>query len=297
MNQILIKRAVKKQLVNELCRFLVFRYISKKNQEYASKRGQRMALYANDHIGLSIYIDGIYEKEEINDVINLMSILKIDTSKGVAIDIGANIGNHTIIFSKIFGYVFSFEPNPFTFQILNFNSQFLLNVKTFNFGLSDKNEKLELFEDISNYGASSAVYKKSESRSTTIEVRSLDSMEENFSNLKLMKIDVEGMEYDVLRGAKNIIEKNKPIILFEQHMTDFDENESNSIRFLRDLDYEICWVNLANSTKPWVVRRILNFFELIFFIKINRRIVTATKVPSGYYSMLIGVPKYYLRKI
>ena len=60
------------------------------------------------------------------------------------VDIGANIGNHSIAFSKISKKVYSFEAHPRTFEILKFNTDKYKNIKIFNIGISNKKGSLFL---------------------------------------------------------------------------------------------------------------------------------------------------------
>ncbi len=276
-------------------RNLASKIIHKKNEQYALIRGQRMAVYANDLIGMEIFLDGEFEKNELNDIYDLFKFLKIDIASNTAIDIGANIGNHTINFSKRFSHVYSFEPNPHTFKILKFNTDSNNNVTAFNLGLSDTNGFLSLYEDISNYGRSSAIHTNGIS-TVNIEVKKLDDFIDLITNVKLIKIDVEGMEFNVLNGAKKVISKFQPIIIFEQHLTEFkDKSETQSIRYLRDLEYELIWVINSNASKPWIVRRLNNIYEIFMGKKMKRIFTTSSKVPPDNYTMLIAVPKYYLQ--
>ena len=77
---------------------------------------QQMAVFSSDHISHDINLDGIYEKDYLLTLINWLKEIQIDIFNGVAIDVGANIGNHSVFFSKFFKKVYSFEPNPKTFK-------------------------------------------------------------------------------------------------------------------------------------------------------------------------------------
>ena len=60
------------------------------------------------------------------------------------LDIGANIGNHSLFFSNYFAKCISFEPNPRTFSVLEINSRLVENIIPMNIGLSDKKGEVEL---------------------------------------------------------------------------------------------------------------------------------------------------------
>ena len=73
------------------------------------------------------------------------------------LDVGANIGNHSLYFSNFSKQVFSYEPNPNTFELLKFNTKNLSNINIYNIGISNKNENKFLNESNFNIGDSAIV--------------------------------------------------------------------------------------------------------------------------------------------
>ena len=106
--------------------------INRINHRFASrniKRGNpRIAIFAFDHIGLEINNFGIYEEDLLNAIMSFakdkLNLKKLSTF----IDVGANIGNHSLYFSKISKKVFSYEPNPNTYELLKFNTRNIPNI-------------------------------------------------------------------------------------------------------------------------------------------------------------------------
>lgn len=96
---------------NALERKLAMRYLFKVRKQLIRERNQRMAVYANDLIGMFIFLDGIYERDYLETFIKLLEPLKEEFESWVVVDAGANIGNHSIYFSKLFGKVHAFEAN------------------------------------------------------------------------------------------------------------------------------------------------------------------------------------------
>lgn len=134
----------------------------------------------------------------------------------IVLDIGANIGNHTIYFSKICGVnlIYAFEPNLIAFNILNRNIE--INgigdcVRAFNVGIGNRRCQGEVsFFDAQNIGRTQIVEKDK----GKIDIFAIDDF--NFERkIGLIKVDVEGMELDVIRGAVNLIRKEKPYIMLE----------------------------------------------------------------------------------
>jgi FkbM family methyltransferase len=129
----------------------------------------------------------------------------------IALDVGANIGTHSVVLSKYYKKVFAFEPLFYELLEKNLELNNINNVDVLPFGLSDKKSKSFIKRDNVNPGAS---YIDSENGSESIDLNSLDNLA--FENpICFMKIDVEGHELEVINGAKNTILKNKPVIIIE----------------------------------------------------------------------------------
>ncbi|WP_282266841.1 FkbM family methyltransferase [Stenotrophomonas sp. PS02298] len=134
----------------------------------------------------------------------------------LVVDVGANVGNHTVFFALVKGCkVFSFEPNPAALLYLRANVLHntiasLVHVKPFAVGES-KGRAGVLSENAGNLGAMAL---KLDAQSGAFEVVCLD--DQDFpAPIRLLKIDVEGMEVGVLKGAKALIEKDRPYIVVE----------------------------------------------------------------------------------
>jgi FkbM family methyltransferase len=138
------------------------------------------------------------------------------------IDIGANIGTWTIPMSKIATNVYAFEPATHIYQQLNANLFInqCYNVETYKVALSNINYKDVYMKtpDPSNLGMTRIVDEKT---NIVAKTRTLDSY--NLTNISLIKIDVEGHEYDVFEGARETIIREKPIVYFEtwNHIPEF----------------------------------------------------------------------------
>lgn len=166
----------------------------------------------------------------------------------VCVDMGANIGFHSICFANICKKVHSFEPQNIIFN--NLCANILINnlndkIVVYKLGLGDKDEKAQLW-DIENEGwVGNGIYNwggrgiETETSSfTSDEVRENDIIEvttlDKF-NLKcdLIKIDVQGYEYKAFLGGKDTIISSKPTILLENYPEDNQSRE-----FLFSLGYE-----------------------------------------------------------
>src|SRR5690242_904630 len=79
--------------------------------------GHSMTVFRNDHVGDKIARNGLYEKENLLLLLNLLAQLP----EPVVLDIGANIGNHTLAFATRARAVHAFEPIPYLFDVLSGN--------------------------------------------------------------------------------------------------------------------------------------------------------------------------------
>ena len=258
-----------------------------------------MAVFANDWIGISINVDGVFEKDLLDHFTEFLAPLQNEYPKWDVLDIGANIGNHAIYFAKLFGRVLAFEPNPSTFKLLEFNSAYAANIEIYNYGLGETATTVDLHEDPENFGGSSTIYHRDKASSVKIDVKNLVQLDLPLDNLSLMKIDVEGMEIEVLKGGLATVERHMPIILLEQLPEEFtsSNSETESIKFLRSLGYKFCWVQESVNRMPWIFRKFKNVYQLFFGKTTKWEIVTNSYVPKGMYKMIMAVPERFQKSL
>lgn len=165
------------------------------------------------------------------------------------VDVGANIGTHSVFWAgENLCNVLSFEPVRIAYELLvrNVGRNGLEHVVfPRNFGLGDT-ENLATVDSISktNLGATKLL----PHTGGDIIVRQLDTLPEMRSNVvRLVKIDVEGMEADVLNGASLTIGRDKPLIVCECQ----DEESLDVVRDILDpLEYEL--MEQFNSTPTYL---------------------------------------------
>jgi FkbM family methyltransferase len=181
----------------------------------------------------------------------------------VIIDIGAAFGFYTILASKMIGpkgKVIAIEPQPESFQMLNSNIKLnkLNNVKTLNYAVYSNETKLQLY---SSYSVLPERAGNNTSDYIEINCNKLDnliSQIEKIDKVNWIKIDVEGTELEVLKGAHNILSKNKDIaLLIEIHNISEGKNLFQSIMDLLDsynfkIEFEKVY---ANGERHIIVRK------------------------------------------
>lgn len=144
----------------------------------------------------------------------LPQILPFIPEGGIVIDIGANIGSHTIAYAKkvgLTGNVFAYEPNPEAFKCLVYNMKELVNVFEFPFAIGNTIGSIDVIQENENLGMA---YVK-ESKNGIAIITTLDKEMKDIQKVDFIKIDVEGFEIDVLKGARETILKFNPVMLIE----------------------------------------------------------------------------------
>ena len=178
--------------------------LTKLSHKHLKEGRKQLVIQAFDYISNEIIVDGIFEKKELETFFSWITDLNIKTQKTIAIDIGANIGGHSLYFSNYYHKVISFEPNVRTYKILSLNSELVSNIDCFNLGLSDQDQSAILVVNKSNKGGAYILAKGSKKKldeTVNIELKKLDTFLPNLENVGLIKIDVEGHELQALKGA------------------------------------------------------------------------------------------------
>jgi FkbM family methyltransferase len=140
----------------------------------------------------------------------------------VVVDVGAAFGFYTILSSKrvgLNGKVVAIEAQPDSYEMLNQNIKLnrLANVITLNYAVYSKESKLRLYDSYS------IIQERAENNSQKyieVNANTLDHLMQlqGISEVNWIKIDVEGAELEVLKGAVNIISRSKDIsLLIEIH--------------------------------------------------------------------------------
>lgn len=141
------------------------------------------------------------------------------------IDVGANLGIYTLHALKLGCKVYSYEPTPSTYDLLNQNIKvngFLESKRafTFNYAVGDREKtvKFSICQGISGHNHISG----QEETSNTIDVPvvSLDQQHQG-EKIDFIKIDIEGSEYEAFKGMKNIIEHNPQIMILMEFAPEY----------------------------------------------------------------------------
>lgn len=234
-----------------------------------------MAILTPDTIGDAIVVKGRYELQELQALFGWLQAECPCCLDGIALDVGANVGNHTLFFSRYFPRVISFEPNPRLFKLLEYNTSDLKDVEIRNVGLSDQSVRLFLSVPRNNSGGGTVTESPGK---LPIILEKLDCQGLENKKVTLIKIDIEGHELKALKGGRGLIECHKPIIIIEQNESEFSDGKSQSLDWLKQLGY----------TEFYTVEKV----GLPILRKLTRmRVERKTRFKTKSYPMIIALPR------
>jgi FkbM family methyltransferase len=132
------------------------------------------------------------------------TVTDISDKRGVIIQAGGACGIYADYYSKTFGKVWTFEPDPDNFHCLKENTE---NVIAFSCALGKELGKVTMHNDRKNFGATHVVKEEGPTRVLTIDSMSVYP--------DVIHLDVEGYETNILKGATDTIKKCSPILVLE----------------------------------------------------------------------------------
>jgi FkbM family methyltransferase len=191
------------------------------------------------YIGRSIAVYGEYSEGEV------ALFQQICGPSDVVVEVGANIGAHTVPLARMVesgGFVCAFEPQRIVFQNLcaNVALNSLLNVRCYEMALAAERGHAHVesirYDADGNFGGIALSATPTESSSPR-HTAPLDEIVD-LTRLRLLKVDVEGMEADVLRGAARTIQRTRPLIYAENDRPELSEE---LINLIVGMGYRMYW--------------------------------------------------------
>lgn len=217
--------------------------------------GQQLQVLPGDTIGSALLKHGLYDKKGVC----MMNAVLRQLRNPIVLDIGANIGNHSLAMSTEAKQVYSFEPQSGIYQVLsgNISANNIDNITAHNIGLSSRDQQMELYIPASeNNGAATlrTELKSDVATTETIQLRKGDEVinDLHLSHLDMIKLDVEGFEIEVLNGLDNTIARFQPIIFMEWDQDITRKEASASPLFQRLLrEYQPMYIGSNYDRDQW----------------------------------------------
>ena len=249
-------------------KFFAQEFTKSLQQDHRKKGYPPLAIFSQDVVGNSIFLQGFYELQDLQCIQN--HILPQLEHKTIFLDIGANVGNHTAALAQFFEEVIAFEPNPRTAKLLEANAMLFSNVSVRPFGLSNKEECVQTSYQDHNVGAASVASGNKYKNKVEFQLKVLDEQltTEQMSTVSLIKLDVEGHEYEALQGMVRTLNKSSPVVLFEINEPEIVNGTTKA----KELLYENGYTNFYSledkspfATSSKRLSKLLNAFSVLFF--------------------------------
>ena len=177
----------------------------KKNKYFKVIENNKKMYFPNKRIDRVI----VDHERHFTNLLDQYSINQLEIKDNdLVIDCGANVGELYFSFllnTQNIEYI-AFEPDPAAFECLSLN----INNKSdnlYNFALSSNEGKMKFYLD--TFGANSSIEHFGSEEFITVETKTLDSF--NFENIKLIKLEAEGHEIEVLKGSVNTLKNTEYI--------------------------------------------------------------------------------------
>jgi FkbM family methyltransferase len=260
-----------------------------------TKRGKILNAFEGDSITREIQVKGEYDGNALDSLSDVLAMIQPE----VSLDIGANIGNHTLVIADYSKHVIAFEPVDFIFQVLktNIEQNRSTHVEFADAGLSDKTGEAEIFiPDNANLGSSSL--EVAEGKGEKLKIRTLIGdqylSQHHVGKIDFIKMDVEGHEVPALKGLKKTIEAYQPLLLLEykiqKTIDGFREKNLFNTLFA---GYTVFSLTVTSSKKIHG-GGVLGLLKRSYYKHVAKHWVLSSFAPAKRYSNIYLVPSRYL---
>ena len=205
------------------------------------KERSRFFVLPDDYIGSTVIAEGDFEIGYLAAVEEILRLARgkglLDARRPVAVDVGANIGTHTVFLARHFPRVHSFEPLAMLHHVLSANIDLnkCTGVTAHQVALSDRDETLPYLErDPGNLGSNGFERVGGTATASWMPLvrgdQFLLSKLEPDEQVVLMKVDVEGLEDKVIDGLSGLLERDHPLVLCELAGSESGRKVCDSLR-------------------------------------------------------------------
>lgn len=237
--------------------------------------GQKLKIYLPS--STDIYLTG--GKSHNSEIRLARFLIEYLDAEQVFFDIGAHYGYFTNLAALLVGdkgKVFAFEPSPKTFQMLSQNTGDKANVYALNLAVSNSGKDLLFYEFPNLYSEYNSIdneqykskewYKDYQPKEIKVKAVAIDELAHEKNVVpSILKIDVEGAEYQVLEGMSVMLRQSSPLVVME-YLLDRDDNSAHvaAASYLKDLGY---YPNVINDNGR--ITRIASITEYMASNKID----------------------------
>ena len=210
---------------------------------------KRDGIYIFHNKGNSLVQGGVYEPKTQHALMVLVFLDKLRNKSTVLTDMGANIGLHTFFLKSRYKdlNIIAFDPSPASWRYLelsiNYNN--ISSIRVEKIALSDKNGLLDFY----SWGhESSGDSLKDTGRVPNVKPKIIQVPAKRLDDIKdlpsitVMKIDCEGAELSILKGASKTLAKNRPLIVLESNSINrkaFNVTTEDIFNLIRKMNYSL----------------------------------------------------------
>lgn len=215
----------------------------------AMRRGDSLVLDLRQNMCLGYFFHG-----EIRHEVGLERLIgRVLKPGSVFVDVGANIGYYPRMASRLVGpagHVYAVEPQPPAIELLRANLAGLANATLLPLAMGEAEGEVDFFVrergDLSSLEPTNELDPGIATTAVKVRMSTLDRELAAAKRVDLVKIDVEGFELQVLRGARETISRHQPLVTFEYIDTITSSRGvglADFAEFFRELGYTLHWVN------------------------------------------------------
>ena len=222
--------------------------------------GIKLNIKPKSDIGFNLFY---YKKFEFDEILasSAMCLARFRSQKFTILDVGSNIGIHSLFLADLCSHakIIAFEPDPSTFAQLEMHikdNKMETIIKPINIALSDVVGTADFFVTSDNaYNGLKDTNRKKLFGKLPVKVNTIDNWVKanDLPPIGLIKIDVEGLEHQVINGARGTIARYKPILVIEIYRgTDSNSDPDATIKTIINMGYD-----------PYIIRKgLLKQFKL-----------------------------------
>ena len=244
----------------------ILRKINKKKFIYKLITNKNYSIYNWDPSAAEVYLTRCFT-DWGNEYLFLDSI--INRNNNIFLDIGCHSGYYPKLFEDYFNKIYGFEPSKKCIDILEKGDNKFQYYKYF---VGNSEKVVTGVDSKSGYSFYHKNFNYEKTTSEKINQITLDRfcLENKLKNITAIKVDIDGLDMNVLYGAKQVIQTNRPSILIENYSQDLFD-------FFKDLDYSlIAMVSSKNKPYNLTLENLSNFNN-------NKWIKMICCVPNEFY--------------
>jgi FkbM family methyltransferase len=269
--------------------------INKQTQRLTTKRGFILDAFQGDTITREIESSGEYDSNTLNSLVDILGRIKPE----IALDVGANIGNHSLLIAQYTKRLIAFEPVSFIYSVLknNLSQNNVIHAEAYNLGLSNqKTSRTIHILNNGNLGSSSIEVNDDVAETQEINTVIADEFlrEINASQqIDFIKMDVEGHEVSVILGMKNLILNNQPLMLLEWKNQQMIDGFIGHQLFETVFNDYSCYALSYTTNKKVHSKNMLGYFRRIYQKIIGKDWCFANFNKEQKYANVYLIPKRY----